>query len=123
MRPVVEIANRLPPRDNGVVIKSARGFVLAAAFACAALGAGPQSDRDYAKPRSENRVPPEQRVDINRATLGELLKVPGMTQTWAKRILRFRPYRTKQDLVDEGVVPSAVYARFRDFLIAHRSSQ
>ena len=105
------------------MIKSARCFVLAAAFACAASVACPQSDRDYARARSEDRVPPEQRVDINRATLGELLKVPGMTQTWAKRILRFRPYRTKQDLVDEGVVPSAVYARFRDFLIAHRSSQ
>ena len=26
------------------------------------------------------------------------LKVPGMTATWAGRIVRFRPYRTKQDL-------------------------
>jgi DNA uptake protein ComE-like DNA-binding protein len=68
-------------------------------------------------------VPPEQRVDVNHATLEELMKIPGMTRTWAQRIVRYRPYRTKQDLLDEGVVPGAVYARIRDYLIAHRSSQ
>lgn len=97
-----------------------RAVVLWAAFPFVAFAAGPQSDRDYARPRSDDHVPPEQRVDINRATLEELMKVPGMTRTWALRILRFRPYRTKQELVDEGVVPSAVYARIRDYLIAHR---
>jgi DNA uptake protein ComE-like DNA-binding protein len=59
-------------------------------------------------------------VDINRASLEELLTVPGMTRTWAQRIVRFRPYRTKQDLLDEGVIPGRLYARLRDYLIAHR---
>ncbi len=40
--------------------------------------------------------PPEARVDINHASAAELLKVPGMTATWAGRIIRFRPYRTKR---------------------------
>ncbi len=101
----------------------ARAFALGAVFACAACVAGSQADRDYARPRSEDRVPPEQRVDVNHATLEELMKIPGMTRTWAQRIVRYRPYRTKQDLLDEGVVPGAVYARIRDYLIAHRSSQ
>ncbi|KAA6462883.1 helix-hairpin-helix domain-containing protein [Acidobacteria bacterium AB60] len=79
-----------------------------------------QSDHDYSGPPSSDRVPVEQRVDINRATLEDLLKVPGMTRTWAQRILRFRPYRSKQDLLDEGIVPGAVYNRIRDYLIAHR---
>lgn len=102
------------------MVKIARALVLGAAFACVVLVAGPQADRDYARARSEDRVSPEQRVDINRATLEELMKVPGMTRTWALRILRFKPYRSKQDLLDEGVVPNAVYARIRDYLIAHR---
>jgi len=67
--------------------------------------------------------PPEARVDINHATVEQLLKVPGMTQSWAGRIVRFRPYRTKQDLVDLGVVPIAVYKRIKDYIIAHHEAK
>ena len=62
-------------------------------------------------------------MDINHASLDELMKVPGITRTWGARIVRFRPYRTKQDLVDEGVLPSAVYDRIKDFIIAHKNPQ
>jgi competence protein ComEA len=64
--------------------------------------------------------PVDARVDINHATLDELLKVPGMTRSWAGRVIRFRPYRTKQDLLDRGVVSSEVYDRIRDNIVAHR---
>jgi len=67
--------------------------------------------------------PPEARTDINHASLAELLKVPGMTPSWAGRIVRFRPYRTKQDLLDRGVLPSDVYDRIKDYVIAHREKQ
>jgi competence protein ComEA len=67
--------------------------------------------------------PPEARVDINHASLEELLKVPGMTPSWAGRIVRFRPYRTKQDLLEHGVLPSAVYDRIKEYVIAHREKQ
>jgi DNA uptake protein ComE-like DNA-binding protein len=67
--------------------------------------------------------PPEQRVDINHATITELLKVPGLTPGWAERVVRFRPYRTKQDLFEKGVVSSEVYDRVKDFIIAHRDKQ
>ena len=63
------------------------------------------------------------RVDINQATLDELLKIPGMTRTWAGRIVRFRPYRTKQDLLDRGVLSPEVYNRIKDYVIAHREKQ
>ena len=60
------------------------------------------------------------RVDLNQANVEELMKVPGMTRSWAGRIVRFRPYRTKQDLVDRGVVNTEVYQRIRDYIIARR---
>lgn len=66
-------------------------------------------------------MPEEQRVDINRATLEELLRVPGMTRSWAGRIVRFRPYRTKVDLVERGIVSGEVYNRIKDYIIAHRA--
>ncbi len=59
-------------------------------------------------------------VDLNRASVVELMRVPGMTEVWARRIVRFRPYRTKLDLVQEGVVTAEVYRRIREGVIAHR---
>jgi DNA uptake protein ComE-like DNA-binding protein len=64
---------------------------------------------------------PEIRIDINTATIDELLKVPGMTRTWAARIIRYRPYRAKSDLLDRGVVSSEVYDRIKNYIIAHRA--
>lgn len=66
---------------------------------------------------------PEQRVDVNHASLDQLMKVPGLTRGWAVRIVRFRPYRTKQDLFEKGVLSSEVYDRIKDFVIAHHEKQ
>jgi DNA uptake protein ComE-like DNA-binding protein len=63
---------------------------------------------------------PAELVDINRASIQELLTVQGMTPSWAARIVRFRPYRTKLDLLEQGVVPQEVYQRIHDYVIAHR---
>lgn len=65
---------------------------------------------------------PAELVDINRASVQELLTVPGMTPSWAARIVRFRPYRSKLDLVEQGVVPQEIYQRIRDGVIAHRTT-
>jgi competence protein ComEA len=59
-------------------------------------------------------------VDINQASIAELMKVPGMTRSWAGRIVRFRPYRAKTDLLERGVLPSDVYDRIKDYVVAHR---
>jgi DNA uptake protein ComE-like DNA-binding protein len=77
------------------------------------------SDRDSngAPKTSANAPPAEARVDINRATVGELMKVPGMTRSWAARIVRYRPYRTKEDLLEQGIVTAEVYDRIEDYVI------
>lgn len=60
------------------------------------------------------------RLDLNRASVEDLLKLPGMTHTWAARIVRFRPYREKNDLLDRGILPDAVYDRIKDCVVVHR---
>jgi competence protein ComEA len=95
-------------------------FWIACSGAACALQAPDQGAQATAKPQAP---PPEQRVDINHASVAELMRVPGMTATWARRIVRFRPYRTKQDLLDQGVVTSQVYDRIKDYVIAHRERQ
>jgi DNA uptake protein ComE-like DNA-binding protein len=74
-------------------------------------------------PGHPSQVPEEARVDINHAALPDLLKVPGMTRTWAERVVRFRPYRSKQDLLLNGVLPGDVYARVADYIIAHQKQK
>jgi DNA uptake protein ComE-like DNA-binding protein len=88
-------------------------------------GTAQYRDRDTnGVPRtSATAPPPEARVDINHASVDELMKIPGMTRSWAGRIVRFRPYRTKQDLLEHGVVTSEVYDRIKDYVIAHREKQ
>jgi DNA uptake protein ComE-like DNA-binding protein len=71
----------------------------------------------------KSEVPEQERIDINHATVPELMKVPGMTKPWAERIVRFRPYRSKQDLLRNGVLPGDVYARLADYLIAHHDKK
>jgi DNA uptake protein ComE-like DNA-binding protein len=94
-------------------------------FILSAAGLAQSQDRDRSgvPKTSVAAPPPAARVDINHASIEELLKIPGMTQSWAARIVRFRPYRTKQDLLDKGIVNSEVYDRIRDFVIAHRDKQ
>jgi len=89
------------------------------------LGMAQNQDRDTrARPiTSATAPPPEARIDINHAGVDELLKVPSMTRSWAGRIVRYRPYRTKIDLLDRGVVTAEVYDRIKDYVIAHREAQ
>jgi DNA uptake protein ComE-like DNA-binding protein len=96
---------------------------LVLAILCVGLaGTAQYQDRDSSGvPKTSVTAPSaEARIDINHATVDELLTVPGMTRSWAGRIVRYRPYRTKQDLVEKGVVSGAVYDRIKDYVIAHR---
>lgn len=103
--------------DNERVMNR-RKFV---AGVCAVLAAA--ACRGFATQSKTAAPPPEERVDLNHASLVELMKVPGMTRVWAARIVRFRPYRAKNELIDRGIVTGDVYARIKEYVIAHREKQ
>ncbi|HMD77252.1 MAG TPA: helix-hairpin-helix domain-containing protein [Terracidiphilus sp.] len=112
--------------ENGAVRARTRIAALMVAMLGVCLaGTAQYQDRDSrGVPKTSATAPsPEARMDINRATVDELLKIPGMTRSWAGRIVRFRPYRTKQDLLEHGIVTSEVYDRIKDYVIAHREAQ
>ena len=92
------------------------------AVLCGLLGGSPQAADGALQtaPRMRAIPAPEARIDINRAGIDELMKIPGMTRSWAARIVRFRPYHAKNDLLDEGIVNSQVYDRIKDYVVAHR---
>ena len=96
-----------------------RAFTVAGlAIAINALPAGVQSQRQL----TQNALSAEQ-VDINTASLDQLIRIPGLTRTWAARIIRYRPYRGKNELLDRGVLTGEVYARIKDRIIAHRQAR
>ena len=106
----------------GVINRITLFMVLAAGTCLCGPAQGQNQDRDSSGvPKTSTLAPPPgQRVDLNHSSLEELQKVPGLGRGWALRIVRFRPYRTKQDLMEKGIVNSAVYDRIKDFVIAHR---
>jgi len=103
--------------QNGAVPKSLRLPMLAALLAALCLPAVLQS---HVMARTVAKSAP---VDINTASLDELLKVPGMTRVWAAGIVRYRPYRTKLELEDHGIVSEEVYERIKNHVIAHHDEK
>jgi DNA uptake protein ComE-like DNA-binding protein len=120
----------LPPMRRGAENGGVRTRMQFAALAVAALfvclaGMAQNQDRDTrGVPKTSATAPrPEARIDINHASVDELLNIPGMTRVWAARIVRFRPYRGKQELLEHGIVTSQVYDRIKDYVIAHREAR
>ncbi len=52
-------------------------------------------------------------ADLNRATVDELARIPGIGILYADRIARGRPYRTEYDLVGRRIMPLAVFGRIQ----------
>lgn len=66
------------------------------------------------------KAPVSEPIDINTASIDQLMKIPGLPRTWAARIIRFRPYRGKNELLDRGIVSAEVYSHIKDHIVAHR---
>lgn len=106
---------------RGVLIIAVLAIAAAVLSPAAAEKAQAQGQTNTARRSVAPAAPaPKDKIDINRASVADLLKIPGMTPSWAGRIVRFRPYHAKSDLLERGVLPSGVYDRIKDYVIAHR---
>lgn len=57
-------------------------------------------------------------VDINSASEDQLKELPGIGDALASRIVKHRPYKRKDDLVDKKVIPEAAYERIKHQIVA-----
>ncbi len=61
-------------------------------------------------------------VDINSASVDELKALPGMSDTYAQKIVDNRPYKAKTDLTKKKVIPKATYKKISGKIVAKKTS-
>lgn len=61
-------------------------------------------------------------IDINSASAQELDKLPGVGKARAQAIIKNRPYKSKDELVERKVLPQNVYNDIKDKIVARQST-
>ena len=61
-------------------------------------------------------------VDINSATKEELMKVPGIGDATADKIIAGRPFASKAQLLSKGLVTKAQYAKIKGMVTAKQAA-
>ena len=57
-------------------------------------------------------------LDLNSATVAQLAALEGIGDKRAKAIIKGRPYKGKDELLQKKIVPQAVYDKIKDRIIA-----
>lgn len=73
--------------------------------------------KEAAAPAAAEKKAPDL-MDINTASEKDLATLKGIGDVRAKAIVKGRPYKGKNDLVDKKIVPENVYNDIKDLIIA-----
>jgi len=76
------------------------------------------ADSTGVRPDNVQIAQAEQQIDVNRASADELMKLKGIGEARAKAIIKGRPYKRKDELVQKKIIPQSVYDAIKDQIIA-----
>jgi competence protein ComEA len=81
---------------------------LAASIILAGLGLAPERALAQQQPGHQLTVPKLDKLDLNSATVDELAKLPGISNSTAKKIVAGRPYKSVDELKSVGLSSSEI---------------
>ena len=101
---------------------------LIAAAAIALLAATGTAIREGRTEEARHRHRPapakaEAQLDLNTASRDDLVKLKGIGDARADAIIKGRPYKGKNELVDKKIVPENVYNDIKDKMIAKQVAE
>ncbi len=79
-----------------------------------------RDSKPAAQAQSPVAQPKSALIDINRADVKELMALKGIGEVRANAIVHGRPFARKDELVQRGIVPLAVYEDIKDQIIARQ---
>lgn len=109
-----------PAKSEGKPSKAETKSAKAEPKASKAESKASKSESKASKSEAKKEAAAGGAVDINSASAKELEELPGVGASRAKAIVKGRPYRAKNDLVDRKIVPQNVYDQIKDRIVAHQ---
>ena len=98
-------------------------FVLACALLASATSGFAQTKAKPAPKTTTAAANAASLVDLNSASKDDLMKLPGIGDAYAQKIIDGRPYKGKNDLVSKKIVPQATYNKIKDMVIAKQAGK